>query len=693
MFIPDTPIAGVNKDELGRAGFAQKLGDTIRDWERNESIVIALYGSWGSGKTSILNMSLEHIENTAREWTIDKRPIIIRFNPWNFSEQDQLLQAFFQQLHAEVSRVDPRHGKELKEQLGQLAKSLGAFKDLPTIGGLFGTAASIAKSRWPDKSLNELKAGLNRVFASLGRRLVIVLDDIDRLTQQEIRQLFQMIKINADFPNTIYLASFDRHVVESALNTEQGILGRDYLEKIVQVGFDVPPIDPSYLAQFLTKELDKVLSASSTEHWDARRWGNLYYSGFRSLFTTLRDVKRYVNGLAFNLRLILGEVNPVDFIGLEALRVFTPEVYRGIATNKSLFSGTGKTWGQPIDKKELTSAYEQVFETAGARKAIARSICQQLFPQMHRVYQNTFYGNDSLKQWRAERRIAADDVFDVYFLLGTPKGDVSQAELRQIISVSEQPDKLVELVSKIVDGGRTARLLDMLIDLVDALSEEQVKGLCMLLIALGEALPEVRPSFFEPGTDLQIGILIYTLLQRIKAEDRCAWFTEQITNGPGLYMPIFVLSQSEPNDEALPESRLFSEECIKELKAACIRKIETYASNEKLSSVKNFAFILFQWRDWATDTKPLREYIERLLASPVAALDLLVAFLSETRKQVIGEYVGTADWSINLKPMQDVVDPRNLEAALAPITEEQAAAKSERHRLALIEFRKAIQKW
>ncbi len=65
----------------------------------------------------------------------------------------------------------------------------------------------------------------------------MVIDDIDRLIPSEVQELFQLIKVNADFPNVVYLVLFDRSVVEKNIEKVVAVSGRDYLEKIVQVGF------------------------------------------------------------------------------------------------------------------------------------------------------------------------------------------------------------------------------------------------------------------------------------------------------------------------------------------------------------------------------------------------------------------------------------------------------------------------
>jgi len=79
-----------------------------------------------------------------------------------------------------------------------------------------------AEAAVSNQSLAELKRLLAKDMAKLKRPLLIVIDDIDRLTSNEIREVFQLVKANADFPNIIYLLMFDRRIVAGALDAISG---------------------------------------------------------------------------------------------------------------------------------------------------------------------------------------------------------------------------------------------------------------------------------------------------------------------------------------------------------------------------------------------------------------------------------------------------------------------------------------
>ncbi|MCK5805803.1 MAG: NTPase KAP, partial [Lentisphaeria bacterium] len=160
------------------------------------------------------------------------------------------------------------------------------------------------------------------------------MDDIDRLERDVLRLLFRMVRLNADFPNVTYVLAFDRLVVERNLDEENGVRGRDYLEKIIQVSFDIPEPEPETIHRILFAEMDVVLESLKTRPLDQHRWGNVFHSGFKEHFRTIRHIKRYANGLRLTLAPLAEEVDLVDFLAIELIRVFHPEVYLGIVQGK-----------------------------------------------------------------------------------------------------------------------------------------------------------------------------------------------------------------------------------------------------------------------------------------------------------------------------------------------------------------------
>jgi predicted KAP-like P-loop ATPase len=294
---PDKAINKSEDDLLNRNSFSEHLAKALLNSkeEKEENLVIALCGKWGSGKSSIINLTKEHIKNNK---DVKNKPIIIDFNPWYFSGLNNLIHYFFDEIAEKLGSL------KTDKQLRKIAKNLkryevilsnkpvidlikdilyifstilsfcgikftecswrwlwsgsGAFVTLSLILFAIAFYRSVKSYRLQQHSLikssiDDLKEKISNDLKKINNKLIIVIDDIDRLTKTEIRQLFQLIKINADFPNVIYLLAFDREIVENNLTVQDGFSGKDYLEKIVQVFFDIPYVTPAKIHELLYK--------------------------------------------------------------------------------------------------------------------------------------------------------------------------------------------------------------------------------------------------------------------------------------------------------------------------------------------------------------------------------------------------------------------------------------------------------
>src|SRR5262249_9543177 len=155
--------------------------------------------------------------------------------------------------------------------------------------------------------------------------------DVDRLTAEEIRLLFRLIKAVADFPNVIYLVAFDKRVVLEALKTEQ-VSGESYLAKIVQIPFELPLPGRHALQLMLEQRLQKILIGTPTGLFNPSEWRRAYVDssygsdahGIKHFIRTPRDIVRLTDTLRLTYRAVSGKVNAVDFITIETLRIHCP---------------------------------------------------------------------------------------------------------------------------------------------------------------------------------------------------------------------------------------------------------------------------------------------------------------------------------------------------------------------------------
>lgn len=686
MFRPDQPVDSVKDDLLGRGSFAASLADAILAYRNKHSIVTALYGEWGSGKSSVINMALEHVERVAGQLQKHQRPIVIRFNPWNYSDQNQLLTQFFRELSVVLKRKD--YGADAKKAGEQLEAYAEFFKPLALIPDPAGLATVLsvagyqviktvghAATKWSElktKNLKEVRDQLDDLLEKQNRKILIVIDDIDRLCSTEIRQMFQLVKMLGDFPNTVYLLAFDRGVVIKALQKVQEGPGEEYLEKIVQIPFELPVISKQEVEALLFSQLDTLIADIPEDKWDQTYWGNVYHSGLRHFFLNIRDITRYVNSLRFAFSMVKNEVNPIDFLAIIALQVFEPAVYAGIRDNKDVFSGVHSgsyREDRDAESKQARARCDEILDRAAVLgKEQLKEFLKRVFPKLESMYSNMGYGHDSLASWRRSGRVCSPDVFDTYFRLSIPKGELSQNEIEAIIGLATDENAFTESLMKLKEDGRIVRFLERLEDYTrEAIPLECIPAIVKALMNIGDQFPEGKQGMFETDTPMRILRIFYQLGQRYEDQvQRFELFRDAVVNATdSIYTVVHEVGvqgqqhgkwysrKEQPDPE---ENRTVNPAQLEELEKLACDKIREWAAGGRLAEHPNLVSILYSWQRWCPDGKEaVSQFVKTLVATNGGLIQLIQAFVGKSYSQGMGDYVGRVNWRINLKAVSEFI--------------------------------------
>ena len=223
MFYSDKPIRSDNEDKFNRKGFAKLLAHTLVHLDSKDTFTVGLFGKWGCGKTSLVNITLAEIENIQADNGLEKQIIVVHFEPWNFTDTNQLLTQFFVRLANEFQKEGDKNLSRIGKALENYSDAFSLLEWIPSVGAPIASAGKWGLSRLGQKMQKGLderdvlkqKEQVIQLLKTQANRILVVLDDIDRFSNEQIRYVFQLITSVARSPNTTYLLVFDKEIVES----------------------------------------------------------------------------------------------------------------------------------------------------------------------------------------------------------------------------------------------------------------------------------------------------------------------------------------------------------------------------------------------------------------------------------------------------------------------------------------------
>ncbi|MFF0529547.1 P-loop NTPase fold protein [Nocardia amikacinitolerans] len=430
----DSPISRPEEDRLDRAEFAEHVARRIEAASGGPSVVFGLAGPWGGGKSSVLNMIQAGIEANDSVWKVQ------RFTPWAAFDQTTLVTEFY----ATISSAIPAKAKDKAKKAFASLLSIGAEGAalIPTAGGVasevFKSAARYLEDVKPfDEQFRELSNQLRQAEA----RILVIVDDLDRLDADELLAVLKAVRLLGSFPGIHYLLSYDQSTISDVLSRTAVANGNkqralDYLEKIVQYPFAIPPLQ----AVHRDREIEELLSTiaerngidiSSTPGRTSLVWNFLNRIPDSEL-VTLRAIHRFISQFDVVLTSIgPNEVHFLDLLLLTFLRVEFPDLYESLRRWKSDLTAPrqqvvymGRTDRPKIDwRKRLKLSLEHVDDSETQEKLF--QMVRFLFPAVLDTDGNPGFGRSDADY----RCVSESDYFDRYFNFTVPAGDISDAEV------------------------------------------------------------------------------------------------------------------------------------------------------------------------------------------------------------------------------------------------------------------------
>ncbi|TQF69215.1 hypothetical protein FK531_10720 [Rhodococcus spelaei] len=473
IFVTDAALAknDPRPDLLEREWFAMQVAQRIAQASTGDSVVFGLAGPWGAGKTSTLTQIRNALADVPDDWAV------VEFTPWATNNELALTEEFYNTI---ASALDDNRGRKTengKKLLNLAAPILAAGAQTlftgwveskfgegiiqKTVDAATEAGADTAKElRFEENPFAERFEKISHFLEELGLRVLVIVDDVDRLHRDELLAVMKAVRLLGRFKGVHYLLSYDTQTVTDVL-THTDLAGgsrrraEQYLEKIVQYPFQLPPIQDVHLANVIDKRLRELAERGGYDTDRSEQDLEVLLARLPLDHLTLRTVYRLFAQVDMILALITekgstarpcDEINLLDAILLTYLRLEHHELYRHLVTWKSdLTYQTGKSVDVDKDHKRATMLREKISITIDPEgknptdTQRALTVLRALFPEaVPRVD-----GSYRTIPEAAPLQIRQPTYFDRYFAFGFPAKDIRdrsiRAELITLINTGDLP--------------------------------------------------------------------------------------------------------------------------------------------------------------------------------------------------------------------------------------------------------------
>ena len=388
--LEDNPIESEEEDVFKLKGEAEKIAKEIRTRNRAKTCSIAITAPWGGGKSSFLNLIRKQINEDEFE--------IVYFVPRDSKSVQTIQEDFFSMIACVLAKYDSRCSHIMKDYMAslQLIDNRSIVERLLSLYRIW------------DK--DSLKDSIKESFAALKKRVLVIIDDFDRLSKEEILEVLKLIDGNAAFANLIFLTAYDKEQVNRVLGDTYQTPDACFVDKFFDVEFAIPFRKYEVISDYIKATLCKQLAANDSEGKNIQRVITDQTSIFEENIPTLRDAKRYINQVVLDFKQISVKLNVTDFLLLQLVKYRNPELYKDIFKQKHLEIENNDS---PFENHILCFNKELVKDKhKGQEEPKIFSVLKLLFPKKVDNDENDI---DKQTEKRIRERIGFDSYFTYHF--------------------------------------------------------------------------------------------------------------------------------------------------------------------------------------------------------------------------------------------------------------------------------------
>jgi len=624
----DEPIQFLEQDLLSREKFIEDLQKGIESLPFDDSFVFGLHGSWGEGKTSVINL----LKNKFKE---NKDYLVINFDPWHFKDEEAILAAFYNQIEQSLSQ---------KFILPGFKKTFMKYQNLISMG-LSQTGIKIDFLNVKE-SIEEIKQRIESYIAQTKKKIIIFIDDIDRLQPEEVLFVFKLARLNAKFQNTIFLLAFDLIVVRDYFKNNLNI-DSEFLEKIVQKPIPLPAIEQQDIDQFLNIHLEKLFDelAISKERREKlnKDFSLIYLMQISKLFRTLRRAKRYLNGLRSTLPLVKNEVNLYDFLILEIIRNFFPKIHNDIWRNpwsylpikwdiKRYFSSPFVSGVNEDKKNEIIQNHIANIVADEEDDEIIKGLLKALFFEVENSLEQSQSGQKkSAETYRVEKCITHPECFKKYFMLKVPSSEISDEFIETTLALwhsikdTEKENVISKTIFDLQEKSMLSKFFNKLIVFVDKIPKEAIYEMIRVIYKNAGKFSKEGAQNID-GSEYLNSIKLFSSLvnDRIEKGKIHSILEETVMNTPYIHFAVYIVGFCQ-RKAGKQYFNIYESANFDKLQNEVANRLKKHFVDEKrdiFEEISGWSFVLYHWgSNWGTfkgaNYKIVNKYVLSLITDNV----------------------------------------------------------------------------
>lgn len=482
------PCSGLNEDCLNWQHYIKGICACIQQtFANNENVCIGIVGEWGHGKTSAINMCLEQLKGKYKKqgfellgcfiffviclcvlaifiilllksfdfvdrnlvslnvvlillllicifykkykyllkktkekfiklwkyFTVKNQLVEIHFSPWNCTSKEQLLEEYLKLLSNQLNFVIPN----IAPKLLQYANIVTGIDLCGYLGNFF-----------TKKDISTLKNEIEEILYQTDKKIIVVIDDFDRIQGEEIFNLLKLIGIIANFPNIVNIVAYDKKYICDNLNTYFNSNNAEkYIQKIIPFEFPLPQISHTKMQELFNVEFKEIIDNTI---YNELGLNDNFSNTIGGYLKNIRDLKQLLSAFEFHYKTFKHQglnINITDLLFITAIKTFNYNLWLSIYNcGKDYFSPNNNIF-KDLDRLRSIGNEKEYFDNHlkyNELDSFEKNIICSMIPRISEVNEYKTQAILDSNEYTIKRLWHDSNTFNMYFEYNPPKSNI-----------------------------------------------------------------------------------------------------------------------------------------------------------------------------------------------------------------------------------------------------------------------------